>query len=41
MQGWEQEQGKEQGEEAEEGQMRQGVMAGIGEVKGQLNWWAI
>lgn len=34
VQGWEQEQGKEQGEEAEEGQMmrQQGVMAGIGGV---------
>ena len=32
VQGLEQEQGKEQGEEAEEGQMRQGAMAGFGEV---------
>ena len=39
-QGWKQEEGKEQGLEAE-GQMRQGVTAGIGELQGQLNQWAI
>ena len=44
MQGWKRgKQGKEQGEEAEEGQMRQeGVMAGIGELLlgKQLIQWA-